>query len=44
LDNRDRKNIYLLENIHGSDLFLANKKGNILYHITPSGLVESIIQ
>ena len=44
LDNRDRKNIYLLDNIHGSDLFLANKKGNILYYITPSGLVESIIQ
>lgn len=44
LDNRDKKNIYLLENIHDSNLFLANKKGNILYYITPSGLVESIIQ
>ena len=44
LDDRDRKNIYDLNNIYNSDLFLANKKGNILYHITSSGLVESIIQ
>ncbi len=44
LDNRDRKNIYDLNNIYNSNLFLANKKGNILYHITSSGLVESIIQ
>jgi PEGA domain len=44
LDNRDRKNIYPLDNIYNSQLFLANKKGNILYYITPSGLVESVIQ
>jgi len=44
LDNRDKRNFYDLKNIYNSKLFLANKRGNILYHITPSGLIQSIIQ
>jgi len=44
LDNRDKRNFYDLKNIYNSKLFLANKRGNILYHITPSGLIKSIIQ
>ncbi len=44
LDNRDKKNIYNLNSIYNSDYFLQNKKGNIFYHITPTGLIETTIQ
>ena len=44
LDNRDKKNIYNLNSIYNSDYFLQNKKGNIVYHITPAGLTKTTIQ
>ena len=44
LDDRDRKNNFYLDNIYNSNFFLSNKKGNVLYHITPNGLVKSTIQ
>ncbi len=44
LDARDQRNVYSLDNIYNADSFLENKKGNILYYISPSGLMKSIIQ
>lgn len=44
LDNRDKKNIYNLDSVYNSDYFLQNKRGNIFYHIAPTGLIETTIQ
>ncbi|MDD3284525.1 MAG: PEGA domain-containing protein [Patescibacteria group bacterium] len=44
MDNRDKKNVFDLSSIKSSNIFLANKKGNILYHITPEGLIKETIQ
>lgn len=43
-DTRDKKNIYELKDVSPSQYILPNKKGNILYHITSSGLVKDTIQ
>lgn len=44
MDNRDKKNVFDLSTVKFSNIFLANKKGNILYHITPDGLIKDTIQ
>lgn len=44
LDNRDKKNVYPLDNLSNADLFLSNRRGNVLYYISPAGLTKGIIQ
>lgn len=44
IDIRDKKNVFYLENIYSSDKISSNRKGNILYHITSSGIVKDTIQ
>ncbi len=43
LDDRDQKNFYEIKGLN-SNLYLSNKRGNILYHVTSEGFVKTIIQ
>jgi hypothetical protein len=44
IDYRDQKNFFELQNISPSDIFFSNKRGDILYDITPSCIEKNIIQ
>lgn len=44
IDYRDQKNVFELQNIFPSETFFSNKRGDILYNITPSGIEKNLIQ